>query len=46
MEALLWAFLGGWVARYFASRRDQGPETGHRAVTTRPSGVGERIADT
>jgi hypothetical protein len=22
MEALLWAFLGGWVARYFASRPD------------------------
>ena len=23
MEALLWAFLGGWAARYFASGRDQ-----------------------
>jgi hypothetical protein len=21
LEALLWAFLGGWVARYFASAR-------------------------
>jgi hypothetical protein len=24
MEALLWAFLGGWVACYFASGRDEG----------------------
>jgi hypothetical protein len=24
MEALLWAFLGGWVACYFASGRDRG----------------------
>ena len=22
MEALLWAFLGGWIAHYFASGRD------------------------
>lgn len=22
LEALLWAFLGGWIARYFASGRD------------------------
>jgi hypothetical protein len=27
MEALLWAFLGGWVARYFASGQDQASDS-------------------
>ena len=42
LEALLWAFLGGWVACYFASRRERGststvaaPEAEGRDVQTR-----------
>ena len=45
MEALLWAYLGGWAARYFASGRDQ--ESAPRpAGSTRSSEVGERTAGT
>ena len=36
MEALLWAFLGGWAARYFASGRD--PEDRSAACFARPLG--------
>jgi hypothetical protein len=41
MEALLWAFLGGWAARYFASGRDQ-ESNPQPATSTRSSDAGER----
>lgn len=46
LEALLWAYLGGWVARYFASGREPAdragdPSTTTRAVTTATSGSDE-----
>jgi hypothetical protein len=45
MEALLCAFLGGWVARYFASGRD--PDTvAQPAAETRLPKAGERAAAT
>jgi hypothetical protein len=48
MEALLWAFLGGWVACYFASGRDrEGPsETAARTAAPEPDELarGQRAA--
>lgn len=34
LEALLWAFLGGWAARYFASGRDPAAVAIHSATAT------------
>ncbi len=39
MEALIWAFLGGWVACYFASGRDR-EGTAQVAATARAPGTG------
>jgi hypothetical protein len=47
MEALLWAFLGGWAARYFASGRDRDQESSTRpAVSARRPELGEPSAAT
>ncbi|MGO9471476.1 MAG: hypothetical protein ACLQIB_58570 [Isosphaeraceae bacterium] len=45
MEALLWAFLGGWAACYFASGRDEG--SNHHAAGTAgaPEAEGEGHAN-
>jgi hypothetical protein len=45
MEALLWAFLGGWTARYFASGRVQ-ESTPRPAASTQSTEAGERTAGT
>jgi hypothetical protein len=39
LEALLWAFAGGWVACYFASRREQ--DNGPQAAQPAPHVEGE-----
>jgi hypothetical protein len=38
IEALLWAFLGGWVARYFASRNRE--DSHPQAAGASPAGAG------
>jgi hypothetical protein len=42
MEALLWAFLGGWAACYFASGRDREthPDVARRALAPDAAGQG------
>ncbi len=37
LEALLWAFAGGWVACYFAVRRERGREAQHAAPADAPA---------
>jgi len=45
MEALLWAFLGGWVACYFASGRDEGSNPHGAGPAGPPESGGESHAD-